>query len=69
MIGGSCCWLKTMNAREGIKTIRTIVLPGAPAATLKTMNAREGIKTNDWRFLLLRNDVLKTMNAREGIKT
>jgi len=38
--------LKTMNAREGIKTkllLRSFVLSGR--LLLKTMNAREGIKT------------------------
>ncbi len=60
--------LKTMNAREGIKTVTTHLHSNLLA--LKTMNAREGIKTNC--HSVSRGSVLeslKTMNAREGIKT
>ncbi len=38
--------LKTMNAREGIKT-RSLISRITICSLLKTMNAREGIKTID----------------------
>jgi len=48
------CWshalirvLKTMNAREGIKTFRSWTTSWSWMRRLKTMNAREGIKTYD----------------------
>ena len=65
----SPAWLKTTNARKGIKTKKALPQHLTAAHGLKTTNARKGIKTGQHCGAQSKPYLLKTTNARKGIKT